>query len=440
MRSRRLILFARYPEPGRVKTRLIPALGVDGAAKLHRRLVLRTLHTAVAASEETGADLEVRFAGGDRERMQHWLGSRIHCREQTGDDLGSRMDHAFADSFNEGSTATVIIGSDCPKLAPDHVAAAFEKLREVPLVLGPALDGGYYLVGLTHPAPQLFRGIQWGSDSVLAESLRAASNSGLRHELLPQLCDLDVPEDLPAWNQLTLAEAASNRISVIIPALNEATRIEATIQSAFAGQPHEMIVVDGGSADDTASVAQAAGARVIRNLPGRAAQMNAGAALASGEVLMFLHADTVLPEAWSGPVQRALQEPGVVGGAFRFQIAGSFPGKRLVEWMTNLRSHRLQLPYGDQAIFMRRAQFEELGGFANLPIMEDYEFIRRLRASGRIVILNEAVTTSGRRWEGIGLVRTTFINRLMLAGYHLGVHPQRLAALYRSQRRVGVKP
>jgi len=105
--------------------------------------------------------------------------------------------------------------------------------------------------------------------------------------------------------------------------------------------------------------------------------------------------------------------------------------------MTNLRSRWMQSPYGDQAIFVRHSRFVELGGFANLPIMEDYEFIRRLRTSGRIVILSEAATTSGRRWEGLGLIRTTLINRLMLAGYHLGVRPQKLAELYRNQRPAG---
>jgi len=429
---RRLILFARYPEPGFVKTRLIPVLGAEGAAALHRRLVLRTLRTALAACHTSKAELEIRFDGGDERAMRHWLGDGFLCRPQSGGDLGGRMSHAFDDSFREGSSATVIVGSDCPELTPRVLTAAFERLTETPSVFGPARDGGYYLVGLSRPVPALFQHINWGTDTVLAESLSALEQIGVGRALLSPLNDLDLPADLPGWQRIAEAdEAGPIRVSVIVPALNEAERIAVAIAAAREGQPHEIVVVDGGSADGTTERAKTAGAIVLASDPGRARQMNAGAARASGNALLFLHADTLLPRNYLNAVSTALRQPRMAAGAFQFQIEGGFAGKALVEWTANLRSRWRQLPFGDQALFLRRSVFEEIGGYADLPIMEDYELVRRLRRRGRVITVPQTAITSGRRWRRRGVVRTTLTNWLIQAGYGMGVAPEKLAKLYR---------
>jgi rSAM/selenodomain-associated transferase 1 len=204
----RLILFARFPIAGKVKTRLIPALGAEGAAALHRRLVLRTLGTADALCQSENVELEIRFADGNSSEMQHWLGDGRPCRPQCEGDLGQRMAGAFADSFRERSPATVIIGSDCPLLTPEILAAAFEWLKTNPVVFGPATDGGYYLIGLTRPVPELFQGVAWGTDTVLAQSLEILARNGGKPALLQPLDDLDRPEDLPAWRKLMETEDA----------------------------------------------------------------------------------------------------------------------------------------------------------------------------------------------------------------------------------------
>ena len=136
------------------------------------------------------------------------------------------------------------------------------------------------------------------------------------------------------------------------------------------------------------------------------------------------------PRTGLGCSSETLRQPGTAAGAFQFRIAGDFPGKRWVEWTTNWRSRHCQLPYGDQALFLRRSSFEELGGYADLPIMEDYELVRRLRRRGRVVTADKAAITSGRRWQKLGFLRTTLINRLVVAGYRLGVNPHRLARFY----------
>jgi len=162
--------------------------------------------------------------------------------------------------------------------------------------------------------------------------------------------------------------------------------------------------------------------------------MNAGAARATGGALLFLHADTILPQGWQEVVSRTLRAPDVAAGAFLFRIEGNFPGKSFVEWTTGLRSRWLQRPYGDQGLFVARALFEEMAGFADLPIMEDYELVGRLRRRGRIVTVAEAALTAGRRWETLGVLRTTFRNQWLLAGYHLGVAPEKLARIYRATK------
>jgi rSAM/selenodomain-associated transferase 2/rSAM/selenodomain-associated transferase 1 len=432
--ERRLILFTRAPAAGRVKTRLIPALGAEGAAELHRRLVLRTLRTAAAFCRQASVDLEIRVDGGREEAMRHWLGDGWRFRAQCDGDLGARMADAFAAAFQEGARSAVIIGSDAPGLTPAHLAAAFDALSRTPAVFGPAVDGGYYLVGLARPMPALFRGVPWGSDTVLADSLRILEREGTaKPPLLEPLEDVDRPEDLAAWHRADDAEEAGPaRISVIVPALNESRQIATTVASVRRGDPHEIFVVDGGSSDDTARMAREAGALVLESARGRARQSNAGAARASGNVLLFLHADTTLAEGWPAAVSETLGRRDVVAGAFRFRIAGSFAGKRLVEWNTHVRSRWLGRPYGDQGLFLRRRTFEAAGGFADLPILEDHELVARLRRRGRVAIAAAPALTSGRRWKKLGVVRTTLVNQWILAAYALGIAPDRLARLYRA--------
>lgn len=220
------------------------------------------------------------------------------------------------------------------------------------------------------------------------------------------------------------------RISVIIPALNEARRIGAAVASAHSESTAEIIVVDGGSSDGTVDVALASGARAIPCGRGRARQMNAGAAAAVGDTLLFLHADTRLPDRFDEWVGEALAQSGTVAGAFRLCIDSPLRAVRLIERLVNWRSSRLKMPYGDQAIFLSRILFEEAGGFPDIPIMEDFELMAKLRKRGHIRIVAASVNTSGRRWENLGVLRTTLINQAIIAAYAAGVSPARIARWY----------
>jgi rSAM/selenodomain-associated transferase 2 len=223
-------------------------------------------------------------------------------------------------------------------------------------------------------------------------------------------------------------------ISIIIPARNEAENFSRILPGLLAVPGIEVLVVDGNSSDGTAATAEALGARVLRAYPDRASQMNIGAGAARGDILLFLHADTSLAPGFKQQVRGALGQPGVAAGAFRFAIAGPGWGLRLIEKIVNLRARFLQMPYGDQALFVRADLFASLGGFPSLPVMEDFEMVRRLKKRGRIAILSLAATTSARRWEKLGALRTTLVNQAMVIGYLLGVNPRKLAEWYRVKR------
>ena len=188
----RLVVFTRYPAPGQVKTRLIPILGPQEAAELHRRLTDHALAWAQALARDDGIELAVHFDGGDGELMQACFGSAFSFVPQSGGDLGDRLVTAFADV----AAPTVVIGTDCPELTPGHIRSAFAALRSADVVLGPATDGGYYLIGLTSPQPHLFASIPWGTDRVCKVTLDYADSAGLRIEMLATLSDVDRPQDL----------------------------------------------------------------------------------------------------------------------------------------------------------------------------------------------------------------------------------------------------
>lgn len=219
-------------------------------------------------------------------------------------------------------------------------------------------------------------------------------------------------------------------ISIIIPALNEAPCIGQTV-AGLAGQPGvEVIVADGGSQDWTVPLAKAAGARVIDAVLGRGSQQNAGARAAHGRVLLFLHADTLLPEGFAKDIREALNQPDFIAGAFRFAVGAKGWQFRLLEQCANWRAAWLGLPYGDQALFLPAARFWAMGGFRELALLEDLELVLRLRKIGRIALLATPAHTSARRWQRLGIVRATIVNQLILLGFFCGISPARLARWY----------
>jgi len=214
MIKKRLIIFTRYPVPGKTKTRMIPALGEQGAADLHSRMTEYTLLNLLILCCDQSLEIAIYYSGGDRALMQTWLDpvissfwvnhphltiNPISYHAQVGEDLGERMQRAFADSFNHKIEKMIIIGTDCPDLNQNIIEEAFLALNSQDVVLGPASDGGYYLIGLSQFFPMLFNNIDWGSDRVLAQTRSIIEQEKLSVYDLPVLTDVDRPDDLYIW-------------------------------------------------------------------------------------------------------------------------------------------------------------------------------------------------------------------------------------------------
>ncbi len=225
-------------------------------------------------------------------------------------------------------------------------------------------------------------------------------------------------------------------ISIVIPVLNEAENIGEILSYLLLEEKIELIVVDGGSMDKTQEIVKDLGIQLLATAAsGRANQMNLGAREAKGDILLFLHADTILPQGFQGTISEALQGDNIVAGAFNLLIDSEVLSLRIIEWLVRVRSALFSLPYGDQAIFIDRDLFMKVGGFADLPIMEDFELIKRLQRLGKIAIVSSCVLTSARRWQKLGVWRTTFINQAVIIGYYLGISLIKLRNIYRIEKK-----
>ena len=224
-------------------------------------------------------------------------------------------------------------------------------------------------------------------------------------------------------------------VSVVIPTWNEADRIGCAIESAWASGADEVIVSDGGSIDGTCDIARSLNARLVVGCKGRAAQQNAGADLASGDYLLFLHADNALGTDCIDQLRTGVARDGLRCAAFAQRIEDDATIYRWLEWGNRVRVRTFRLAYGDQAITLQRSLFIELGKFPPQPLMEDVCLSRRLYRSGhRVHLLPGPVSVSARRWQRHGVIRQTLRNWLLLAAYYANVSPSRLAYFYRAHQ------
>ena len=431
-----LLIFSRYPTPGQTKTRLIPALGAEGAAELQRRMTEAIVDITTTPANREFLKVTVSYNGASQRKFRRWLGPAIQLREQADGDLGRRMRDAFEILFQQQGSPVIGIGSDIPSITPESLEQARLLLDNHDVVLGPAVDGGYYLIGMNSLQPELFTDIDWGTEQVYRQTRERCSALGLKVSELAPLADIDRPEDLALLaGDSRFRDLLEKRpsLSIVIPTLNEAASLPRTLERLQSAPQVEIIVADGGSTDGTDEIARHYAAKLVTSHNGRADQLNLGAAASGNRYLLFLHADTLVPIDYLERLPDALGDPETVMAAFRFKTDAAGPTMRIVEWGTNLRSSLLQLPYGDQGLFMEKRVFDQVGGFPDQPIMEDFELVRKLRRRGKIVTLKQPVQTSGRRWKKLGILRTTMINQLMIAGFLCGVSPAKLQRIYRGR-------
>jgi len=285
----------------------------------------------------------------------------------------------------------------------------------------------------------VFENIPWGTDQVFNTTVNVLAETGLDIGLLDEKADVDEPQDLVHWEEVLRTQNAERRtqgktdlnISVIIPTFNEERRIEELLSQLQAADV-EIIVADGGSTDSTVEICETSGVKTVHSPKGRAAQMNTGASAASGEIFLFLHADTRLPDGFEDRVKESVLE-GAVAGAFLFGSDMDTTTMGVIENATHFRSYRLGMVFGDQAIFTTREAFFRAGGYPEQPIMEDYELWKRLGRVGKRTIVPLYVTTSARKWKQHGVWRTTLINQAVTWLYVLGVGPEWLAEWYKGR-------
>ena len=228
------------------------------------------------------------------------------------------------------------------------------------------------------------------------------------------------------------------KLSIIIPTLNEESLIEKNLASirkqllAIGNElSAEIIVADGGSRDRTVETARRFADRVCISDKGRGEQMNAGAKVSKGDLLLFLHADSILYLSGIVNMLKVMEDNNIVGGAFRLKIDSKKTFHKVISSFANMRSRILGIAYGDQGIFARRNIFYAVGGYPDISIMEDVEFVKRLKGKGKFIILNECVTTSSRRWDREGILYTTIRNWILISLYLIGASPNRLKGWYR---------
>ncbi|MCO4744200.1 MAG: TIGR04283 family arsenosugar biosynthesis glycosyltransferase [Proteobacteria bacterium] len=402
-------IFAKPPEPGRTKTRLIPLVGARGAARLAEVFLADAWATL-----QSHDSFEAVVSTTETDPRRFALEPAPMLWDQGQGDLGARIERTLQRGLADHDAAFAI-GADSPDLSAAQLDAALQSLRGNDAVVIPSADGGFVLLGLKHCPKGLLAQLPWSTATTCDRTVERLRSKGLSVEVLPSWFDVDepaelrelakrlehVPERAPHTAALLRAEPLPARISVIIPTLDEATRIGAQLDRLLAETGiDEVVVTDGGSTDGTLEICKSRGVRVICGPPGRARQMNAGAAATTGDLLWFVHADVRLPEGAPRRVRHALRDPDTAAGAFKTWTVNDHAPRPwgVLLHAADLRSRVTAHPYGDQAVFMRREVFDQIGGFPDLELMEDVAMAERLLEIGRIATVDARVTVSGRRF------------------------------------------
>jgi rSAM/selenodomain-associated transferase 1 len=426
--SAHLIVFGRYPRVGKTKTRLIPALGPVGAAALQKRLAEKTVATARQTAIRIGARLVFCHDGGREQQLRQWLGGRpIHFRPQATGDLGRRMHLAMQCAFDGGARRVVLVGTDIPGLTAAILEQAFTALDEKDLVLGPSIDGGYWLVGMTRPE-NIFDGIRWSRPDVLENTLTLARRKGMTPGLLDPLNDLDTPGDLA--REMGPGQSPQPWLSVVIPALNEARQIARTITAASIPDA-QIIVSDGGSTDRTVAIARSLGARIVSGQPNRAGSAKPGSRRRTGRGAALSPCRHPAASQYGDHIFETLMDRRTVLGAFRFATDIHTPAMQRLPFSPTCAPADSSCPTATRACSCAAMIFTGSAAFPETPIAEDLYLVRKMARNGRIAMAPVAAVTSGRRWRRLGPLRTTLVNTIIAVGCLAGIPPQRLSPLYR---------
>ncbi|MBS4979809.1 MAG: TIGR04283 family arsenosugar biosynthesis glycosyltransferase [Lachnospiraceae bacterium] len=441
-----VILFTRVPEAGKTKTRMMPYLTPGQCEKLHTCF----LKDIRRQCESCKADIFVCCTPGEkaqRRKLETVLGKDKIYFPQEGEGLGERMYNAMRKVLERGYEKCILLGTDVPELRTGCLEKGFRKLEEKEIVFGRTEDGGYYLIGMRKAYKEPFGLSGYGHGTVFDDTRKILDAAGITVGYTETLCDMDTPKDLREYRQRMrerrmLQESETGKylarivkISIIIPVYNEAKTILAMQDQLddLRGKC-EILFVDGGSTDGTTELIKEH-YRVLTEGKGRAAQMNAGAKAASGDILFFLHCDSELPARPLEEIKRVMKKH----RAGCFGIA--FHSRNFFMWTCRVISnHRVKdrkVMFGDQGIFLDRNLFFEAGMFPDIPIMEDYQLSLTLKEMGvKLGMTKQRIYTSDRRFPKgtISKLKVMWKMNRLRKMYRDGVDIKRISAMYRDVR------
>lgn len=410
-----LLIFLKYPAPGRVKTRLSRETGAEKAVEIYEKLLRRTLGV-VCDLKRKAPEIRVTLFYAPQDPPQKLMSKfrgPWELRPQEGEHLGRRMANALRSAFAEGAGRVVLIGSDLADVESGDIEEAFRRSAENVVVLGPAADGGFYLVGTGRPIDRAFDFSSWGTGEVFARTARELEAEGFHLHLAPKRNDVDRKCDLERLDRDPLF---MDSLSVILPTLGDAEKLSPLLQhieeSLWPGD--EILVVQGGAFERASLHRKSPVLTILKTSKGRGIQQNAGAMISRGNLLFFLHDDTVPPPEFAYLIRRACRDWPSVPGCFRLRFMPSNLSLELIATWANLRTALFGLPYGDQGYFCRKELFERAGGFTQKYLMEDVALIRNLRKISRggrfLSILPAYVSTSPERYLRKGVLKASLQN------------------------------
>ena len=430
-----LLIFLRYPEPGRVKSRLAADIGAAEAARVYEKLTRRTLGVAADFQRQhSDVDLFLFYTPPEKKsQIAEAFPGPWGFVSQQGDHLGARMGGAVQQVLSQGYSQVLLVGTDLADLEASDFTDAFEAVAKGYAALGPTADGGFYLIGLNRPCPSAFEPAMWGTPDIFNRTQELLTSSGFRVQRLAERMDVDRLEDLAGLQRQAWFDAT---LSIIIPTVNSLVQLGPLLRHLRQQfRPGDEIIIIKAARDD----AHPAHAKPIEFAPkilcavahrGRGHQLNRGVRLAKGNLLFFLHDDSLPPPNFAYAISKLCAQPEMSLGCFSLAFSPSQPLLDGIARWANLRTKVFGLPYGDQGLFCRREMFDKVGGFKKLYLMEDVDFVRSCRRFGRILMLPDSIATSPERYLRKGILRTSLQNHLTMLFYHLGVSDRRLYSLY----------
>jgi rSAM/selenodomain-associated transferase 1 len=426
-----LLIFLRYPEPGRVKKRLSESIGPEKAAAVYEKLIRRTLGVACDFKR---VDPRVRIvvfytpedcAGKLREKFRGpW-----EFLPQEGEHLGARMANALRAAFATGAGKAVLIGTDLADIEASDIEWAFRHTVDKTVVLGRAADGGFYLIGTERPIDAPFRFSGWGTGEVFSRTALELTACGFGIRQAPLRNDVDCSRDL---YRLAADPMFAGSISVIVPTLSDPRKLSPLLEylenSIWPGD--EIVVVQGGAFEKVELRSISPSVTVARTPRGRGIQQNTGAMLASGTILFFLHDDTIPPPEFPYLIRRACLDGRAALGCFKLAFLPSNGPLALIAGWANLRSALFRLPYGDQGLFCKKDFFEKAGGFTRRYLLEDVDLAGKMRKIGHISILPVKAYSSSHRYLRNGILKVSLQNHFIALLGALGRDEQALYSRY----------